>query len=94
MWRKVDVTILFITHDLDEAVYLSDRILVMGVNPGRVVEFIENPVPRPRSPSQMLSPEFLAAKHRLDELIHPVIAEGEEEKLPMVKLTAADDEIE
>ena len=48
IWKKVDVTILFITHDLDEAAYLADRILVMGANPGRVVEFIENPVPRPR----------------------------------------------
>ena len=94
IWRKVDVTILFITHDLDEAVYLSDRILVMGANPGRVVEFIENPVPRPRSVEQMLSPTFLAVKRRLDELIHPVIAIGDEEKLPMVKMTAADDEIE
>ncbi|HEX4644968.1 MAG TPA: ABC transporter ATP-binding protein, partial [Verrucomicrobiae bacterium] len=36
IWKKVDVTILFITHDLDEAAYLADRILVMGVNPGRV----------------------------------------------------------
>lgn len=94
IWKKVDVTILFITHDLDEAVYLSDRILVMGANPGRIIEFIENPVPRPRAVSQMLSPEFLAVKRRLDELIHPVITAGDEEKLPMVKMTAADDEIE
>ena len=35
IWKKVDVTILFITHDLDEACYLADRILVMGANPGR-----------------------------------------------------------
>ncbi len=50
IWKNVDVTILFITHDLDEAAYLSDRILVMGANPGRVMETIENPVPRPRTP--------------------------------------------
>jgi len=94
IWKKVDVTILFITHDLDEAVYLSDRILVMASNPGRIVEFIDNPVPRPRSAPQMMSPEFLAVKHRLDQLIHPVVPVGEEEKLPMIKMTAADDEIE
>ncbi len=94
IWKKVDVTILFITHDLDEAVYLSDRILVMGTEPGRVVEFIENPVPRPRSLQQVISSEFLAVKRRLDELIHPVIEIGEEEKLPVVRMTAADDEIE
>jgi NitT/TauT family transport system ATP-binding protein len=94
IWKKVDVTILFITHDLDEAVLLSDRIMVLGVNPGGVREVIENPVPRPRSAAQMLSPEFLAVKHRLDELIHGPVSEQEEEKLPVVKLTEAGDEVE
>ena len=94
IWKKVDVTILFITHDLDEAVYLSDRIMVMGANPGRVVEIIENPVPRPRFPEQLHTPEFLSVKRRLDELIHPPVELAEEEKLPMVRMTAADDEIE
>lgn len=94
IWRKVDVTILFITHDLDEAAYLSDRILVMGANPGRVIEFIENPVPRPRSVAQFVSPEFLALKRRLEELIHPPVEIEEEERLPMIKLTDAGDEVE
>jgi NitT/TauT family transport system ATP-binding protein len=94
IWKKVDVTILFITHDLDEAAYLADRILVMGANPGRVVEFIENPVPRPRSPGQFISPEFLALKKRLEDVIHPDTKGDEEEKLPMVKLTDALDEVE
>ncbi len=92
IWKKVDATILFITHDLDEAAYLSDRILVMASNPGRVVEFIENPVPRPRSDSQFLSPEFLALKKRLEEHIHPPMEVAE--KLPMIKLTEAGDEVE
>jgi NitT/TauT family transport system ATP-binding protein len=93
IWKKVDVTILFITHDLDEAAYLADRILVMGANPGRVVDFIENPVPRPRSAAQFLTPEFLALKRRLEELIHPPV-EVEEDRLPMVKLTDAGDDVE
>jgi NitT/TauT family transport system ATP-binding protein len=92
IWKKVDATILFITHDLDEAAYLSDRILVMGANPGRVVEFIENPVPRPRSDAQFLSPEFLSLKKRLEEHIHPPVEVLE--KLPMIKLTEAGDEVE
>jgi NitT/TauT family transport system ATP-binding protein len=94
IWKKVDVTILFITHDVDDAVLLSDRIMVLGVNPGGVREVIENPVPRPRSVAQMLSPEFLAVKHRLDELIHGPVSEQEEEKLPVIKLTEAGDEVE
>ncbi|MDR3402728.1 MAG: ABC transporter ATP-binding protein [Chthoniobacter sp.] len=94
IWKRVDVTILFITHDLDEAIYLSDRILVLGVNPGGAREFIENPVPRPRTVAQLLSPEFLAVKARLDELIHAPASEDEEDKLPVIKMTAAGDEVE
>ncbi len=95
IWRKVDITILFITHDLDEAIYLSDRILVLGTNPGGVREIIENPVPRPRNVAQFISPEFLALKARLDELIHGAPAETEEEdKLPMARMTMAGDEVE
>lgn len=96
IWKKVDITILFITHDLDEAILLSDRVLVLGVNPGGLVEFIENPVPRPRSSKQITSAEFIALKARLDELIHPPQLEGEEEMPvpPMVKLTVAGDEVE
>jgi NitT/TauT family transport system ATP-binding protein len=93
IWKKVDVTILFITHDLEEAAYLADRIVVMGVNPGGIREVIENPVPRPRHATQFLSPEFLALKARLDELIHGP-ADAAEEKLPVVKLTDAGDEVE
>ena len=94
IWKKVDVTILFITHDLDEAAFLSDRILVMGTNPGGVREFIENPVPRPRSAAQFISPEFLALKKRLEHHIHPPVEAEAAEKLSMIKLTEAGDEVE
>ena len=70
IWEAVDVTVLFITHDLEEAVYLSDRIVVLGANPGRIVEIIDVPVARPRGPHQFLSGHFLATKQRLEELIH------------------------
>jgi NitT/TauT family transport system ATP-binding protein len=71
IWSKVDVTVMFITHDLDEAIYLADRIVVLGTNPGHVQEIIEVPVPRPRRSSQFLDPAFLATRRRLEELIHP-----------------------
>jgi NitT/TauT family transport system ATP-binding protein len=93
IWRQVDVTILFVTHDLDEAVLLSDRILVLGTNPSRILEVIENPVPRPRSVPQMLSPEFLATKHRVEELIHGP-ADAEPAALPKIRLTMAGDDVE
>jgi NitT/TauT family transport system ATP-binding protein len=71
IWRNVDVTILFITHDLDEAIFLADRILVLKAHPGEVQELIEVPVPRPRSVKNFASAEFLATKARLESLIHP-----------------------
>jgi NitT/TauT family transport system ATP-binding protein len=70
IWESVDVTILFITHDLDEAIYLADRILVLAPRPGRVLEVIEVPVPRPRHQRQLLSGYFLATKRRLEALIY------------------------
>lgn len=96
IWRNVDVTILFITHDLDEAILLADRILVLKANPGEVQELIEVPVPRPRSLAQLTSPEFLATRRRLDALIHPPVAahEGEPERLPIVRLTQVGDDVE
>ena len=93
IWKSVDVTILFITHDLDEAAYLSDRILVMGAHPGRVIELIENPVPRPRNREQFISRPFLSLKRRLTELIH-AHGEGEEMKLPLSLRPCAGESVE
>jgi NitT/TauT family transport system ATP-binding protein len=70
IWQNVEVTILFITHDLDEAVLLADRIVVLGAHPGRVLEVIEVPVPQPRTEDLVLDPYFLATRHRIEELIH------------------------
>jgi NitT/TauT family transport system ATP-binding protein len=78
IWRKIDITIVFITHDLDEAVFLADRILVLKSNPGEVEELIEVPAPRPRHVAQMFGPEFQATRARLDALIHPAVPEAEQ----------------
>jgi NitT/TauT family transport system ATP-binding protein len=51
-------------------VYLSDRIVVLSANPGRVAEIIEVPLPRPRHRSQLMSGAFLATKMRLEALIY------------------------
>jgi len=93
IWRNVDVTILFITHDLDEAIYLADRIIVLKANPGEVQEVIEVPVPRPRRADQFNSREFLATRRRLEELIHPRV-DVPREKLPIVRLTPVGDDVE
>jgi NitT/TauT family transport system ATP-binding protein len=100
IWRNIDITVLFITHDLDEAIYLADRILVLKPHPGEVLEVIEVPVPRPRSSAQFTSPEFVATKKRLDDLIHPPVAESEAhgedevEKQNMFRMTDVTDSVE
>ena len=81
IWRNIDVTILFITHDLDEAIFLADRILVLKAHPSEVQELIEVPVPRPRSVDDLISPEFLATKARLESLIHPPAIKNDEDEV-------------
>ena len=58
LWGATRKTILFITHSIDEAVYMSTRIVVMGARPGRVVEEIEVDLPRPRSDRVRAFPRF------------------------------------
>ncbi|HHL4080402.1 MULTISPECIES: ABC transporter ATP-binding protein [unclassified Burkholderia] len=97
IWRNIDVTILFITHDLDEAIFLADRILVLKANPGGVQELIEVPVPRPRDYSQVNTPEFIATKARLEALIHPkeaATAEDDGIKPHMIRMTDVADNVE
>ena len=91
IWRNVDLTILFITHDLEEAIYLADRIVVLGANPGHIQEIIEVPVPHPRTQEQFLSPEFLATKARLEELIHPQGKDQSAFKMP--RMTQVGDDV-
>ncbi|MDE1897049.1 MAG: ABC transporter ATP-binding protein [Rhodospirillales bacterium] len=95
IWRKVDITIIFITHDLDEAVFLADRILVLDAHPGRLREMIEVPLPRPRNAAHLACPAFAATKERLETLIHGGTAGGEDEPYPAVPLLAnVSDEVE
>ena len=58
IWAKVGITIIFVTHDIDEAVLLADRIVVMGVNPGHIKEIFEVPLERPRSSDSTFLDEF------------------------------------
>jgi NitT/TauT family transport system ATP-binding protein len=94
IWKNINITIFFITHDLDEAIYLADRILVLKAHPGEISEVIEVPVPRPRHPDQFISPEFLAVKRRLEELIHPRPASESEDEAHIVRMTRVGDEVE
>jgi NitT/TauT family transport system ATP-binding protein len=93
LWKQIDITIVFVTHDLEEAVYLADRIVVLSANPGRIQEVIEVPVPRPRSREQMVSPLFMATKKHLESLIHSAPVDGEA-MMPRIRLTQVGDDVE
>ena len=93
LWRQIDITIVFVTHDLDEAVYLADRIVVLGTNPGHVREVVEVPLPRPRAREQLATPLFLATKRHLESLIHGE-PQPEEASAPRIRMTQVGDEVE
>jgi NitT/TauT family transport system ATP-binding protein len=69
VWSSTRKTVLFVTHQIDEAVYLSDRVLVLGARPARVREEIEVPFPRPRPLSLKRSAQFAALVDRVWSLI-------------------------
>lgn len=70
IWRNIDITIVFVTHDMDEAILLADRIIVLKPHPGQLQEIIDVPLPRPRYPEMMSEPTFRVIKDYLNALIH------------------------
>jgi ABC-type nitrate/sulfonate/bicarbonate transport system ATPase subunit len=64
LWSDFGKTVLFVTHDVEEAIYLSDEVHVMGTRPGRIITTIPIALPRPRVRTSALTPEFVAIKER------------------------------
>jgi NitT/TauT family transport system ATP-binding protein len=69
IWAREQKSILFITHDIDESVYLADRVLVMSASPGRFIEDIRIDLPRPRAIELRNTPEFAAYRQRIWDLL-------------------------
>ena len=74
VWQRHQRTILFITHDVDEAIFLGDRVVVMTARPGRIKLVLDVKLPRPRDAEIVTSPEFIQIKRQ-------VLAAIEEESL-------------
>ena len=66
IWEERRPTILFVTHDVDEAVQLGERVVVLSARPGRIADIVDVDLPHPRD---LGSPEYGRAKNRLYELL-------------------------
>ncbi|MDR0983798.1 MAG: ABC transporter ATP-binding protein [Ruminococcus sp.] len=67
LWKKNKITMILVTHDVDEAIYLSDRIVIMTPRPGRIEEIIEVDLPHPRHRG---GPDFLSVRRNILEQLH------------------------
>jgi ABC-type nitrate/sulfonate/bicarbonate transport system ATPase subunit len=70
LWNDFHKTVVFVTHDIEEAIFLSDEVHVMGARPGRIIETIPVALPRPRLRACTATMEFIALKERCLELLH------------------------
>jgi NitT/TauT family transport system ATP-binding protein len=69
LWERTGKTVIFVTHSISEAVFLSNRIVVMSPRPGRILEIIDNRLPPQRQLDVRESPEFAAVAHRVREAL-------------------------
>jgi ABC-type nitrate/sulfonate/bicarbonate transport system ATPase subunit len=69
IWERDRKTVLFVTHDIEEAIFLASRVIVMGARPGRIKTEIAVNLPHPRSYKVKTTPEFVSLKERLVEEI-------------------------
>ena len=74
IWEKSAKTVVFVTHSIDEAIFLSDRVAVMGRGPGRVKEIIDVDLPRPRDASLRHCAAFIALRQRAWESLSTELA--------------------
>jgi len=78
LWRETRKTVLFVTHSIDEAVYIANRVVVMAARPGRVVEDIKIDLPRPRTSSVRGLPRFGEIRSHAWEILKRCIGEATE----------------
>jgi NitT/TauT family transport system ATP-binding protein len=76
VWERESKTVLFVTHDIEEAIILSDRVCVMTARPGRIRQEITVPLPRPRTPEMLTSDVFIKLKAEIGQLIREESARG------------------
>ncbi len=76
LWNRRRFTVVLVTHDVEEAVLLSDRVAVMAAGPGQIVETIPIELPRPRTYEMSETPEFVQLKRRVRQSVEQTPARG------------------
>ncbi len=69
VWENTKKTVLFVTHDIDEAILLADRVVVMSGRPGQIKKEIRVDIPRPRTMDIVMEPSFIAMKREILDLL-------------------------
>jgi NitT/TauT family transport system ATP-binding protein len=69
LWEQTGKTVVYVTHSIDEAVLLSDRVVVMSASPGTIKAFVDVELPRPRSVEMMTLPGYIDTSRRIWELL-------------------------
>lgn len=75
VWGHSKKTVLFVTHDIDEAILLGDRVYVMGAKPGRIKQILDVPIDRPRSLDMVMERSFIDMKRQIFGLLHDDLEE-------------------
>ncbi|MFY0728621.1 ABC transporter ATP-binding protein [Pseudomonas sp. NFX15] len=70
VWGNSKKTVLFVTHDIDEAILLGDRVYVMGAKPGRIKQILDVPIERPRNLDMVMERSFIEMKREIFGLLH------------------------
>jgi ABC-type nitrate/sulfonate/bicarbonate transport system ATPase subunit len=81
IWQRTPKTILFVTHDIDEALFLGDRVYIMTARPGRIKQMLDVHLPRPRTGELTTDPRFIEHKRAVLDAI-------KEESLKAIRLTS------
>jgi NitT/TauT family transport system ATP-binding protein len=74
MWERFQITIVFVTHDIEEAILLGDRVCIMGSKPAKIIEDITIDLGRPRDYDHLETPTFLEIKRRIRRTLMPPVA--------------------
>ncbi|MFI8480209.1 ABC transporter ATP-binding protein [Pseudomonas sp. NPDC078700] len=76
IWEHSKKTVVFVTHDIDEAILLGDRVYVMGARPGRIKQILDVPITRPRDLDMVMDHQFIDMKRQILGLLHDELEEA------------------